>query len=116
MRDVREDEREDDLAAREARVSRREVALAVREESARQVLGAADARDDEADQRDDVAVERDRAASLKAFTTPDGSYPQDLEARRHAAIDRLSSRGDRTAAAADRTALTESPDAGDLRP
>lgn len=100
-------------------MARREAALAARVESARQVLAAATARDDEADGRDDLAVERDRAASMKAFTTPDGPYPQDLEARRNAAIDRHSSKGDRTSAAADRTALTEppdDPDTDDLRP
>lgn len=109
----------DDIEAREARVARREAALAARAESAQRVLAAAEARDGEADGRDDVAVERDRAASMEAFTTPDGPYPQDLEARRHAAIDRHSSKDDRTSAASDRTALTEPPDdpeTDDLRP
>lgn len=97
------------LELREAEVAKREAALVAHQETADRVLGAADVRDEEADARDHEAEERDRAADLKAFTSLDRDRPYgaDFQTRRHAALDRHHSKGDRAEASEDRTTLTE---------
>lgn len=106
-------ERDEDLKAREAEVTRLEAALAERAASAEDLIDAAVERDADADQRDEVAIERDRQASLAAFTTQDGPYLHDLEARRDAALNRMQSKDDRTSFAEDRDALRAEHDSGD---
>lgn len=97
------------LELREAEVAKREAALAAHRETADRILDAAEVRDEEADARDRESEDRDRAADLKAFTSSDRDRPYgaDLQTRRHAALDRHHSQGDRAVASEDRTALTE---------
>ena len=106
------DQREADLAEREAVLAAQLTKLAVDRvahlEAAQKVCDAAKERDVEADARDRIAVARDHA-DVEAFTSPDGNsgYGADLPARRHAALDRSEAKGDRTSAADDRAAVTE---------
>ena len=108
-----EDDREVALARREDDVRRREAALAYRMKAAEAILRAADRRDVEADIRDDTSVDRDQAADLDAFVHPqDGhAYGSGNQLRRHAALDRLYAKDDRTSAADDREMLTKDQDA-----
>ena len=107
------DQREADLAEREAVLAAQLTKLAVDRvahlEAAQKVCDAAKERDVEADARDRIAVARDHAADVEAFTSPDGNsgYGADLPAWRHAALDRSEAKGDRTSAADDRAALTQ---------
>lgn len=77
-----------------------------RSATAKRVLAAAAERDDQADARDAAAEERDGEASKKAFLNRDAGE-HDHQARRSAALDRLDSKSDRSAAASDRSQLTE---------
>lgn len=107
------EEREADLQERESaladRLAKLEAARPAHLETVESVCQAADVRDVEADDRDRVAAARDRAADVQAFTSPQhqSGYGADLPARRHAALDRVDAKGDRTSAAGDRALLGE---------
>lgn len=97
---------------RDANLAKREAGLAAQVEAVGTILEAARKRDIDADARDQISAERDQSADLKAFTSQDGDggYGTDLPARRHAALDRLNAKGDRASAADDRVALAEVAD------
>ena len=101
------DERDMALDAREALTAGREVAQADRRVHEQQILAGAAERDDEADAPDVVADKRDQAVSLNAFLAGRDDFGPALEARRSAAVDRLSSKTDRTSSAQDLADLTE---------
>lgn len=99
-------ERDRALDAREARLFAREAAQEARKQKERDILVAAEARDDLADARDADAERRDREADLRSFLH-DQAYGEDyIQARRFAALDRAESRSDREWSARDRSELT----------
>ncbi|MEP7330567.1 MAG: hypothetical protein ABI692_00620 [Terracoccus sp.] len=105
MVQVENDERADE---RDVNLAKREADLAAQVEAVEKILEAARERDIDADARDQISTERDQSADLKAFISQDGNdgYGADLPARRHAAMDRRDAKGDRASAADDRVALT----------
>jgi hypothetical protein len=100
--------RERAIDERENRADARDAAQAEREARTRGILADADERDVQADARDSAADGRDRAASLDSFLRDDHSdNDAALKSRRAGALDRLDSKGDREAAAEDRSHLAE---------
>jgi hypothetical protein len=111
-RDREADARERALDEREANARIRESDQANRTHEAQKILDDAAQRDDQADARDDVAEKRDMAADLEAFLNTDEQGYAGLSGRLAAALDRSHSKGDRGAAAEDRSQLTQ----GDPKP
>ena len=102
--DEHSQERQDPLVST-PETDEQEASRVRRSTTAKRVLKAADERDAHADARDVAAELRDGEASRRSFLSQ-GTEPQDLKARRSAAIDREDSKTDRSSAAADRSELT----------
>ena len=84
--------------AKREQLADREEALAARLRAAGEILEAADERDAKAEIRDETSAERDHVADLAAFVHPENGEPYGVDhpARRHAALDRVHAKDDRT--------------------
>jgi hypothetical protein len=99
------------LNVREADLVAAEAVLAARNERTQQILSRGTQRDGDADQRDLMADRRDMSANLDSFLSRDAPNRHDggsdRQARNFAAHDREDSKGDRAAAARDRSQLAQ---------